>query len=89
MIRVPFRSLIRIPRETVRWKKFSAAKGPGGQHVNRVDTAVEVRFSIDEPWISSSDRILLRRDFAHLITKKDEIVLIESKHREPLRYCKT
>ena len=89
MIRVPFRSLIRIPRETVRWKKFSAAKGPGGQHVNRVDTAVEARFSIDEPWISSSDRILLRRDFAHLITKKDEIVLIESKHREPLRYCKT
>ena len=85
MNRASFRSLIRIPRETVRWKKFSAAAGRGGQHVNRVDTAVEVRFRVDETWISPPDRILLKRDFAHLITKKDEIVLIESKHREPLR----
>jgi len=85
MNRAPFRSLIRIPRETVFWKKFSAAAGRGGQHVNRVDTAVEVRFSVDETWISPFDRILLKRDFPHLITKKDEIVLIETKHREPLR----
>ena len=82
MNRAPFRSLIRIPRETVRWKKFSAAAGRGGQHVNRVDTAVEVRFRVDETWISPSDRNLLKRDFGHLITKKDEIVLTWS--RQPV-----
>ncbi|CAG5094311.1 Oidioi.mRNA.OKI2018_I69.XSR.g13443.t1.cds [Oikopleura dioica] len=79
------RSLIKIPRDTVNWKKFAAAKGRGGQHVNRNDTAVEVRFSIDEEWISAADRSVLKRDFGHLISKKSEIVLIESKHREPLR----
>ena len=79
------RSLIKIPRDTVKWKKFAAAKGRGGQHVNRNDTAVEVRFSVDEEWISAADRSVLKRDFGHLISKKSEIVLIESKHREPQR----
>jgi ribosome-associated protein len=36
---------LRIPEEELQWR-FSGSGGPGGQHANRANTRVEVRFDV-------------------------------------------
>ena len=56
-----FRSLIKIPvlSEDVKVTQFARAKGPGGQHVNRKATAVEVRFPLFNTWMSKNESSII------------------------------
>jgi ribosome-associated protein len=42
---IPVRGAVVIPDTELRWR-FSRSSGPGGQHVNKTDTAVELSFDL-------------------------------------------
>ena len=69
-----------IPEEQLD-ERFVRASGPGGQHVNKVATAVELRFSV--PASSLPDEVKAR--LANLAGKRinaDGVILIDSReHR--------
>jgi ribosome-associated protein len=72
---------IAIPNEELSWT-FSPAGGPGGQHANRSNTRVELRFDVaasrafDEP---TRNRLLAKRD------GRSEIVVVADESRSQWR----
>merc|ERR1712130_695970 len=87
--RLTFRSLIKVPvlSGDVKVTQFARTKGPGGQHVNRKATAVEVRFPLFNTWMSEKESSIisehLRRTNSEILNNKGEIVLICSDTRDP------
>jgi ribosome-associated protein len=68
--------------------KFSASRssGPGGQHVNKVNTKVELRFNInDTNLLSADDKTLLFEKIANKINNNGELVLVSEKYRSQSR----
>lgn len=63
-------------------EKFIHSSGPGGQNVNKVATAVQLRFNIDQSTsISESTKERLKTISKNQITK-DNILIVEAKsHR--------
>ena len=53
-----------IPAAELQWR-FSRSSGPGGQNVNKVETAVELGFDLEgyafDPKVSDIDRKVFRR----------------------------
>ena len=67
---------------------FSASRssGPGGQHVNKVNTKIELRFNIDETSLfSSNDKILLHKKIVNKINRHGELIIVSEKHRSQAR----
>ncbi|NOX48076.1 MAG: aminoacyl-tRNA hydrolase [Chlorobi bacterium] len=65
---------------------FSRSSGPGGQHVNKVNTKVELRFNINETnLLSDDDKALLFEKTGNKINNQGELVLVSEKYRSQSR----
>lgn len=65
---------------------FTRASGPGGQHVNRAATAVQLRYDVSEASSLRDDvRARLLRLARNRITKDGELILEASEHRSQSR----
>ena len=72
---------IEIPRNRLDIR-FSRSGGPGGQNVNKLETRVEIRFTVDEAdWIPAAVRTRLRRIEGHRITRDGVFRLVSDRHR--------
>lgn len=68
--------------------RFSATRssGPGGQNVNKVNTQVELRFSVyDSRALSEKEKQLIGAKLRNRINSEGEIVLTSSTERSQLR----
>jgi ribosome-associated protein len=73
-----------IPRSVLQMSAVTAS-GPGGQHVNRSNTAVELRVAVDDLPLDADQLGLLRERLATRITNAGELRVEASASRSQLR----
>ncbi len=73
-----------IPRAAVRMSAVTAS-GPGGQHVNRSNTAVELRIAVGDLPLGPEQLALLEERLANRITNGGELRVEASGSRSQLR----
>ncbi|HKL37879.1 MAG TPA: alternative ribosome rescue aminoacyl-tRNA hydrolase ArfB [Bacteroidales bacterium] len=64
----------------------SRSGGPGGQHANKTETQVELRFSIhDSHLLSEEEKERLMKKLSNRITKEGELILTVESSRSQVR----
>jgi ribosome-associated protein len=67
-------------------EKFVTASGPGGQNVNKVATAVQVRWNVKTSnAFDDEQKWMIRRALANRINDEGELVLFIQTHRSQVR----
>ena len=89
MARIPHE--LRIgPRHTLAGRELrvrtSRSSGPGGQHVNRTESRVELRWSLrDSTSFSAADLAWLRQRLAGRLTSRGELLIVSERYRDQRR----
>ena len=73
-----------IPQAALRWK-FIRASGPGGQHVNKVSTAVECRLDLGQANLPCAVRRRLGQLAGSRLNGRGEVVLFADGERSQTR----
>ncbi len=68
----------------IRWD-FIRSSGPGGQHVNKVSTGVQLRIFLDSLPLTESERIRLRQLAKNRINSENELVIKATRFRSQLK----
>ena len=67
-------------------EKFVTASGPGGQNVNKVATAVQLRWNVKTSHaFDDEQKWMIRRALANRINEEGELVLFIQTHRSQVR----
>ena len=73
-----------IPPEALEFR-FVHASGPGGQHVNKTATAVELRVNLAALQLAPDTARRLKQQQRNRINKEGELVLFAERHRSQLK----
>jgi peptidyl-tRNA hydrolase ICT1 len=73
---------VQIPEEKVEIE-FVRSSGPGGQHVNKTNTKVQIRFNLEEAdWIHQAVKDRIRKLHPNRINKAGEVFVSAQSYRE-------
>ena len=65
--------------------QFVRARGTGGQHVNKVSTAVQLKVHLGRTGLPESVKARLRTLAGSRLTSADEVLIFADRHRSQLR----
>jgi ribosome-associated protein len=66
-------------------ERFVRSSGPGGQHVNKVSTAVELRFDVDRSTLPDDVKARVRSLAGNRLTSDGVVVIDSREHRTQAR----
>ena len=73
---IPVTEMVAIDEDELAWR-FIRASGPGGQHVNKTSTAVELRFDVrNSPSLAQDVKARLERLAGTRLTREGVLVLV-------------